>query len=228
MVAGLNNLIAGPANLVLFDFDDTLVYGDTGARMILQLGKQRIWPLFLSVIVSPIALPLLLFSSSTRRFGASIYLWLSTVGMSQKKIDDCLERLAKKIANQPGQYHIGKTWKHLYDHMNAGDKVVIVTGCWESLAKRIVDLMGIKNIKIIGSQQKRWMGGYISHSHCYGKNKLTHLSKAGFYPPWAFAYSDSFSDIHLLRHADTACLIKPSRRTLTKVRQLLSTINVIN
>ncbi len=213
-------------NLVLFDFDGTLVCGDNGTRMIVAFARSRGWPLFTLLLCTPIVLPLLLFPP-TKRLGASMYLWLSTVGMRKTQIDQCLNHLAAFTASHAQHYRIEPAWQRLEQHLQAGDKVVIVTGCWEKMAKKTLRAMGLKGVKVIGSRKQRWLGGYISSPHCYGKNKVRCLASESFTPPWTHAYTDSVSDRHLLRLAGKPVLVRPSWYSLLRIRHLFGNIEVI-
>lgn len=212
---------------VLFDFDGTLVRGDNGTRMIYAFARSRGWPIITMLLATPIVLPLVFFPP-TKRLGASIYLWLSTVGMSKQQIKRCLKRLSKYTASHPERYRIDATWQCLQTHLAAGDKVVIVTGCWQKMAKMILAALGLKGVQVIGSRKKSWHGGYICQPHCYGKHKLICLAAHGVNPPWSYVYTDSASDRYLLKQANHPVLVRPTLYTLIRVRNTIgSDIEVI-
>ena len=212
--------------LVLFDFDGTLVSGDNGTRMIVMFARSRIWPLVPMVTFCPIIF-LFLFFPPTKHIGASIFLWLSTVGMSKKKISQCLSRLAKYTASKPEHYVIQSAWQRLLTHQKNGDRVVVVTGCWEKQAKKTLKALGLKNITVIGSRKKRWFGGYISSPHCYGPDKIICLAENKILPPWKAAYTDSFSDRHLFRLAKKCILVRPSDYSLKRMRKNFANIELL-
>lgn len=223
MSAGQSSVVRdtdSAGRLVLFDFDGTLVRGDNGTRMILAFARSRGWPFVPLILATPIILPILFFPP-TKRLGASMYLWLSTVGMKKRQINQCLKRLARFTANRPEHYRIDGAWQRLREHQAAGDRLVVVTGCWEKMARKILKGMGLRGITVIGSRKKRWFGGYISQPHCYGSHKLICLAAHGIHPPWAHAYTDAASDRHLLLQADNPVLVRPSPYTLARIRSLL-------
>jgi len=145
MPATQQHLTKHQPNLVLFDFDGTLVNGDNGTRMIMAFAQARKWPIITSLLLTPIILPLLLFPP-TKKWGASTYLWLSTVGMSKKHINRCLKHLAQNTAKYAQRYRIEPAWARLEQHLQAGDQVVIITGCWEKMAKKMLQAMGLKDV----------------------------------------------------------------------------------
>lgn len=207
---------------VLFDFDGTLVSGDNGTRMILAFARSRGWPLIIMLLATPIVLPMVFFPPS-KRFGVSVYLWLSTVGMSKKQTKRCLKQLVDFTASQPELYRIDSSWQRLQTHLMEGDNVVIVTGCWQKMAQLILKGLGLENIKVIGSRKKRWCGGYISQPHCYGKHKLSCLAAHEINPPWSYVYTDSVADRYLLKLANHPVLVRPTLYTLLRVRSILGT-----
>ncbi len=225
-VSHRSNLPEQQPRLVLFDFDGTLISGDNGTRMIVEFARSRGWPLITSILCTPIILPLLLFPP-TKRLGASMYLWLSTVGMGKNQINRCLKRLAAVTAGNPQHYRIEPAWERLQQHLQAGDKVVVITGCWEKMAKKTLKAMGLNGVTVIGSRKQRWLGGYISNPHCYGKNKVHCLASQNITPPWTYAYTDSVSDRHLLRLADKPVLVRPSLYSLIRVKSIFGNIEVI-
>ncbi len=206
--------------LVLFDFDGTLVRGDNGTRMILAFARSRGWPIIVMLLATPVILPLL-FCPPTKRLGASMYLWLSTVGMHKRQINRCLKKLAAHTASYPERYRIENTWQRIDAHLAAGDQVVVVTGCWQKMARLILTGLGLKNVQVIGSRKQRWLGGYISQPHCYGKHKLDCLKAQDIEPPWSYVYTDSASDRYLLKLAAKPVLVRPTPYTLIRIQYIL-------
>ena len=47
------------------------------------------------------------------------------------------------------------------------------------------------------------------------------LAAAGVTPPWAVVYTDSVSDLPLLRLAERWCVVNPKRRTVTALTREL-------
>ncbi|MDA3933554.1 MAG: HAD family hydrolase [Gammaproteobacteria bacterium] len=215
------------ASIVLFDFDGTLVSGDNGTRMILRIAAERWWPFVPMLLAAPLLLPLLSIPGS-KNIGASGFLWLSTVGLSKKRLNSILERLASSIAHRAEQVKIEASWQRLLQHQRQGDRIVVVTGCWVKMAKKMLRSMGLSDITIIGSRKHRFFGGYISKPHCYARHKLTCLAERGIHPPFIITYTDSASDRHLLANSLQQVLVRPSLYTRTIIRHRYPDVEILS
>lgn len=208
----VTNASARQATIVLFDFDGTLVSGDNGTRMIFHIAAARWWPFLPMLLAAPILLPLL-FIPGSKNIGASGFLWLATVGLHKKRLNQILISLATSIAKRSDKVRIDASWQRLLQHQRQGDRIVIVTGCWVKMARKILYAMGLRDITVIGSRKHRFLGGYISKPHCYARHKLSCLAEQGIHPPFIIAYTDSASDRHLLANAARQVLVRPSLYT---------------
>jgi len=214
------------ATIVLFDFDGTLVSGDNGTRMIFHIAAERWWPFLPMVLAAPLLLPLV-FLPGTKNIGASGFLWLCTVGLDKKRLNRTLKRLATSIASRSDQVRIDASWQRLLEHQRKGDRIVIVTGCWVKMAKKILHAMGLRDITVIGSRKHRFLGGYISKPHCYARHKLSCLAEHGIHPPFIIAYTDSASDRHLLANSTRQVLVRPSLYTRKIISQQYPNVEIL-
>src|SRR4051812_49963917 len=86
-------------------------------------------------------------------------------------------------------------------HQEAGDTVVVATGCEETLARGFLAAIGLGDLDVVGSQAgfpaRRVMGG----------SKGAMLTDRGHPPPWAAGYSDSPSDRPLFARTPPPVLV---------------------
>jgi phosphatidylglycerophosphatase C len=65
------------------------------------------------------------------------------------------------------------------------------------------------------------MSGWIAAEHCVGARKVEMLTAAGIAPPWSVVYTDSASDLPLLRLAKRRCIVNASRSALRRFKREL-------
>lgn len=206
---------------VLFDLDHTLVRFDSSARFMRELVVAS--PVRLSAVVA--AGPVLagFWANPRRRTQAlSGVLWLATAARPGR-----LEPLMEAFVAR----HFGDArhvWPHalvaLRRHVDDGDRVIVVTGSSELLAARICAAIGAPDVEVVGSTVKPWRSGWISDVHCVGKRKVARLAARGFTPPWDVVYTDSASDLPLLRGASRRVLVNARPADVARVTAVLGPI----
>src|SRR5690606_8365656 len=87
--AGLDPVTAPDADLVVFDFDNTLVRGDSGGALVAWLIKRSPWRIALALLASPVLGPMIAMLP-TRRVGISGFVWIATVGLRGRRDFDVL------------------------------------------------------------------------------------------------------------------------------------------
>lgn len=185
---------------VVFDMDGTLVEGDSGAELIRQLIGRQVWRRALSIAVAPIGFPLMAWMP-TRRIGVSVFFWIATVRMSEQDLDNAVEEFMH--THRPRR--IEPVIAALQSELDAGSRVVIATGAFQTLAERIVDRLQLRGQpSIVGSTVQRFAGGFISRIQANGDAKLRRLAECHVIAPFARAWSDSRSDLPLLSAAREA------------------------
>lgn len=122
-------------------------------------------------------------------------------------------------------------WPHalaaLRRHVECGDRVVIVTGSSEQLASRICAAIGAHGVEVVGSTVKPWRSGWISDVHCVGRRKVARLASRGLTPPWDVVYTDSASDLPLLRDARRRVLVNASLADVARVSAALGPVETL-
>lgn len=210
---------------VLFDLDHTLIRFDSFLRLSRTLLRRDAWRTAATLAAGPLLGGLLLGGRSTRFLAGSTLVWLATV-----RQPDPLEALMEA--------EVG-TWfadpssvcrtalGALEGHLQAGDRVVIVTGAVETLARRVCAGIGLPAVEVVGSTLREWRGGWVGAVHCYGSMKPRVLAERGLEPPWDVVYTDSAADLPLLVRARRAVLVNPRPADARRVTQVLPDVEIL-
>ena len=201
----------------VFDFDGTLIDGDSTTRWLLDVFKRSPLRLAVAIVVLPVALPMTILPA-TRRRGASIFLWLATLGLDHAGVEQSLNEFAGRFA--AGKLPIN--WRRggvetLENHLRNGHQVTVCTAAPAIVAKALLSPW-LQRVAVIGSPLRRIAGGWIFERHCYAWEKCTFLQEAGYPENWQFAYTDSIADRALLVNAHQGYVINPSKLLLRRVR----------
>ncbi|KGQ20012.1 Phosphoserine phosphatase [Lysobacter dokdonensis DS-58] len=208
------------APLVVFDFDHTLYDGDSGGHLVLWLLK-RSWPRRIAALLAtPLLLPLVAFLP-TRRFGISGYLWIGTLGLHERRaLDALIDQYVAHDAERIRSRLLPKALAVLQRHRDAGDRVLVATGAPPELARAILDFVAHKDLPVIGSVSRPFLGGLVTRDHCHHENKMRMVRAAG-YGPIEVAYSDSAADLPLLLAARAPVVVNPKAGRVEMFRKVL-------
>lgn len=208
------------APIALFDFDHTLVRHDTFARFARRLIERDWWRTAAFLGLSPALAPFLPLRA-TRSVPMQTALWLATFGLDDERFGRHLDAHVARLVRDPERLLYRDGVERLREHQRAGHRVVIATGAHEGLARAICDALGLESLEVVGSSLRPWGGGMMAREHCFGERKVTMLRARGFPPPWPWVYTDSASDLPLLRHAGEGFLVNPSRRVRERCARAL-------
>jgi len=157
----------------------------------------------------------------TRRAGASILLWIATVGLDERGLHESCAAFAVRF----GTGALPLRWRRqgvetLDGHFAGGDEVVVVTAAPTVLARALIAPLD-RPIVVLGTTLKRRMGGWVADVHCRHQRKCQALAEAGHGQRWAYAYTDSLDDLPLLQRADAPMIVgcgRAARRRLGRAR----------
>ena len=189
----------GSTQIAVFDLDGTLLRGDSTAAWLRVLLLSSWLRFTVAAITSPICL-FLVWLPASRRIGASVLLWIATVGYDQNALAESIEAFAKRF--EQGERSL--RWRNdglreMDRHLAAGDRVLVVTAAPVWLAERL--LASRADVRVLGSTLVRRWGGWVIGHHCYGKEKCRTLEQNGYGTAWDYAYTDSYDDAPLLAAA---------------------------
>ncbi len=206
--------------LAVFDLDGTLLDGDSTALWLWSRARRSPLRLLATLAVVPVAIPMVI-APRTRRTGASILLWIATVGLSERALrESCADFAARFRAKALPLHWRGPGVQTLDAHLAHGDAVVVVTAAPTVLARALIDPLD-RPIVVLGTSLKRRAGGWVADVHCRNQRKCQALAEAGLGQRWAYAYTDSLDDLPLLRGADAPAIVgcgKAARRRLNRAR----------
>jgi phosphatidylglycerophosphatase C len=213
--------------VVLFDFDGTLVRGDSVShylrRHLLAQGRVR---RVAALLALPLLAPLFLWWRSAW-LAAGFYGWLGTVGRDDAWLGRARDAwLAGSVAVRQ-KILIEPALRRLQSHLARGERVVVVTGAEAGLARALWAALGGPEVEFVGSSVRRGFGGHLPVEHCVGPRKLAALARLGLRPPFAAMYSDSARDLPLLRLARQAVMVEPNEANLRRVRRELPNVEVL-
>lgn len=208
------------AAIALFDFDHTLIRRDSFSGFVRELLWRDWWRVTAALGLLPAVGPLWSLPR-TRGIPVLTAVWLATFGLDRVRLRRHLEAHVEAVVRNPDALVHRDGLARIRAHQQAGHRVVIATGALEELARAICGALGLEDLEIVGSSLRPWRGGMTALEHCYGERKVTMLRARGFPPPWRFVYTDSASDLPLLRHAEEGFFVNPTRRSLLRARRAL-------
>jgi phosphatidylglycerophosphatase C len=207
---------ASASRIVLFDFDGVLFHGDSFAMFMRHRYKQSLLSKLLAVLTSPWWLLAGLFS---RWWAARTLVNVALFGMGTKRYQQAVDAFADQVVRRPRQF-CRDGLQALRKHLADGDQVIVVTGCEQMLAARLLVLIGLPEVGVIGSQFKPGWSGMRIVVHNIGRRKVQSLAGQGV-KTWRVAYGDSVHDIAMLKQAHEAVLVNGSPKLCKRVERAL-------
>jgi phosphatidylglycerophosphatase C len=202
--------------VVLFDFDGVLIRGDTFAMFMRDRYARGRWRKGLVLVLSPWFLLTLPFS---RRRVLRSLVHLGLLGLDEARYRDLARAFAVALVRQPGRF-CREGLGALRRHQAAGDRIVIVTGCEESLVRGVLAELGITDVEVLASRLRPGRIGMRSEWHNIGRRKVELLARHGI-EAWQVAYSDSSQDLPMLALAAEAVLVNATPKLCKRVEKAL-------
>lgn len=203
--------------IVLFDFDGVLIRGDTFAMFIRDHYARAHWRKGLVLLLSPWFLLVLPFS---RRRVLRSLVHLGLLGLDEARYRKLVQAFATMLVRQPGHF-CREGLAMLRRHQAAGDRVVIVTGCEELLARSILAELGVADVEVLASRLRAGSLGMRSDWHNIGRRKVELLARHGI-ESCHVAYSDSNQDLPMLALAAEAVLVNATPKLCKRMEKALA------
>jgi phosphatidylglycerophosphatase C len=201
--------------IVLFDFDGVLFKGDSFAAFMRDRCKRQWWRVVLASPLVLVAAPFA-FMRKTRRRTLNFFVRLALLGHSLPAYRRMAQAFGSVLARD-ARHFSRPALEALNAHRHQGARVIVVTGCEETLARAVLDGLGLTEIELIGSTLAPGRLGPRVEVHNVGLQKAHQLRLRGVRAPWDVAYSDSFADLDMLAAARSARLVNPDRALLARL-----------
>jgi phosphatidylglycerophosphatase C len=216
-------------HVAVFDLDGTLLRGDTTAEFLRGLILRSPLRAVVALLSAPVMGPFF-FVPFARRYAITVLLWIATVGVPATRFEAMVEEFAAAHAAEDNR--IAVVLDRLHAHLDAGDRVVIATGCADWLACAICRALGLDTVEIVAARLQQGRGFVRPSPECgmwnamptstrafsFGVEKVRRLTAAGITIPVACAYTDSVSDLALLLAATERNVVDPGPRRLRRIR----------
>ena len=202
--------------VVLFDFDGVLIRGDAFSLFMRDCYARAPWRKALVLMSSPWLLLVLPFS---RRRVLRALVHLGLLGLDEAHYRALVQAFVTALVRQPGHFH-REGLLALRRHQAAGDRIVIVTGCEDSLVRGVLGDLGITNVEILASRLRAARFGMREDWHNVGRRKTELLAQHGI-EACHVAYGDSDHDLPMLALAGEAVLVNATPKYCRRVEKAL-------
>ncbi len=202
--------------VVVFDLDKVLLGGDASTLFLrgrLSQSPGRGLPLLLA---APVLLPGSAVPHS-RPLAARLMTRIAVGGSSQSDVEAVAEAYGRALARKP-EAAVAEAIACVRRHQDDGDRVVVATGCEETLARGFLAAIGLGDLDVVGSTGQLWPPRV---QWAMGEAKVSMLAERGYPPPWTAVYSDSPSDLPLFAGTSRPVLVNADEKAATKIERTL-------
>jgi phosphatidylglycerophosphatase C len=202
--------LADKRPVVLFDLDGVLAHKDTFSVFTARRLRRRPWRLPLVVPALPV-LALTGGCPALRGSTARYLVRVALLGADLQQVRRELVLLGGEFASTP-QWLLAEGIERARQHLQRGDRVVVVTASEHGLARALLDAVGLEDAELVASKLSPKPLGLGLEPHNYGAAKVAALRAAGVAQPWAVMYTDSLADLPALRETERQVLVNPTSR----------------
>jgi phosphatidylglycerophosphatase C len=206
----------GMTPTVVVDLDKVLLGGDASTLFLsgrLRQSPGRALPLLA-------AAPLLLPGSAlpwTRPVAARLLTRLAVGGRGEDDVDAVAGAYRTALARKP-EAAVAEAIACVRAHQRQGHRVVVATGCEQTLARGYLAAVGLADVDVVGST------GSLTpprSRRAMGAAKVRMLVERGYPPPWVAVYSDSPSDLPLFAGTRRPVLVNADEKAAAQVTRVL-------
>lgn len=193
--------------VAVFDFDGTIIYGDSVVNM-LQIGRKQgkvSLPLLLKAAVAGALYHLGLISAISSKRAAHAFL----ANMNKDDREKFLQDFAQSLVNRARPEAV----RQLRAHQAAGDHVILCSASGDCYMQYVAQLLGVDALLCTPCDEK----GLPCDENCRGKEKVrrvnAYLKDAGMENAVLTAgYGDTLGDAPILRKCENPVLVRPKKK----------------
>lgn len=207
------------ARVVLFDFDGVLLHGDAFHLFVRDRYARAWWRKLLILPCLPWLALLLPFS---RRLALRTLVHVALFGTGEAAYRSLAQAYAADLVQHSRRFN-RDALRQLRRHQQAGDRVIVVTGCEQALVGSILEQLGLGELELLASRLRATGLGMRTGFHNIGANKLKALTAHGV-DAWQVAYSDSLQDAPMLKGAAEPVLVNGTPKLCKKMDAALGRV----
>jgi phosphatidylglycerophosphatase C len=201
---------------VVFDLDKVLLGGD--ASTLFLHGRLRLRPGRTLALL--LAAPAFLVGAAVphlRPLTARVMTRLAVGGSPTTDVDRIAAAYRAALQVKP-EAAIAEAIACVRRHQAAGERVVVATGCEETLARGYLAAVGLGDLDVVGSTGSLWPPRV---RRVMGEGKVGMLTDRGYPPPWTAAYSDAPSDLPLFAGTPRPVLVNGDEKAAARIARAL-------
>ncbi|MGY1705381.1 haloacid dehalogenase-like hydrolase [Geodermatophilus sp. SYSU D00697] len=201
---------------VVVDLDKVLLGGD--ASTLFLSGRLRQAPL--RVLPLLVLAPLLLVGAAlpwTRPLAARLLTRVAVGRQPDGDVAAIAEAYRRALARRP-EAAVAEAVACVRQHQWQGHRVVVATGCEETMARGFLTALGLGDVDVVGSTGSLWP---LRVRRAMGETKVAALTDRGHPPPWVAVYSDSPSDLPLFAGTPRPVLVNADEDAAREVTRVL-------
>ena len=167
-----------------------------------------------------LAAPLLLPGAAVpylRPLTARVMTRLAVGGSPESDVDDVAAAYRSALQIRP-EAAIAEAIACVRGHRAAGERVVVATGCEETLARGFLEAVGLGDLDVVGSTGSLWPPRV---RRAMGEGKVEMLTDRGYPPPWTAVYSDAPSDLPLFAGTPRPVLVNGDAKATSRIARTL-------
>ncbi len=201
---------------VVFDLDKVLLGGDASTLFLAGRLRQAPGRLLALVLAAPLLVPGSAVPQS-RPLAARAMTRIAVGGRSDSDVQAVADAYGEALTRKP-EAAVADAIARVRRHEQDGERVVVATGCEETLARGFLRAIGLGGLDVVGSTGTLWPP---RARRAMGESKVTMLSERGYPPPWTAVYSDSASDLPLFAGTDRPVLVNAGEKAARRVERTL-------